>query len=183
MINIRIQSTPNPRAQKYIVQESVKSSSKISYQEPDECQHVPLAHGLLQIPGVIQVHLFENVVTITQNGARNWQELDQLVEEIIDDLITDHDPDFVEHLNQSVTRDQDIPEHVRAIEDILDSTIRPSLQMDGGDVEVLDMSGDVVTVRYLGACGGCPSAFEGTLYAMQEAISDGLGKPVEVVAV
>jgi Fe-S cluster biogenesis protein NfuA len=35
--------------------------------------------------------------------------------------------------------------------------IRPSLQKDGGDIELVDVSDDgVVTVRLTGACGGCP---------------------------
>ena len=29
--------------------------------------------------------------------------------------------------------------------------------MDGGDVEVLALEGNILTLRYLGACGGCPS--------------------------
>jgi Fe-S cluster biogenesis protein NfuA len=35
--------------------------------------------------------------------------------------------------------------------------IRPNLQADGGDVELVDVSDDgVVTVRLIGACAGCP---------------------------
>lgn len=35
--------------------------------------------------------------------------------------------------------------------------IRPNLQMDGGDVELIDITEDgVVKVKLLGACGGCP---------------------------
>lgn len=35
--------------------------------------------------------------------------------------------------------------------------IRPSLQRDGGDIELVSVSEDgVVTVRLTGACGGCP---------------------------
>jgi Fe-S cluster biogenesis protein NfuA len=35
--------------------------------------------------------------------------------------------------------------------------IRPNLQMDGGDVELVDITEDgVVKVKLLGACGGCP---------------------------
>ncbi len=35
--------------------------------------------------------------------------------------------------------------------------IRPQLQADGGDVELLEVSGDgVVKVRLVGACHGCP---------------------------
>lgn len=43
------------------------------------------------------------------------------------------------------------------IEDALDQ-IRPALQMDGGNVELVDFYSDsgVVRVRLVGACGGCP---------------------------
>ena len=34
--------------------------------------------------------------------------------------------------------------------------IRPSLQADGGDVELVDVVDGVVKVRLTGACGGCP---------------------------
>lgn len=34
--------------------------------------------------------------------------------------------------------------------------IRPMLQADGGDVELVSIDGDVVTVRLQGACAGCP---------------------------
>ncbi len=34
--------------------------------------------------------------------------------------------------------------------------IRPSLQADGGDVELIDVQEGVVKVRLKGACGGCP---------------------------
>ncbi len=36
--------------------------------------------------------------------------------------------------------------------------IRPALQADGGDVELVDVEGGVVKVRLKGACGGCPMA-------------------------
>ena len=36
--------------------------------------------------------------------------------------------------------------------------LRPALQMDGGDVELIGVDSGVVTVRLLGACGGCPMA-------------------------
>lgn len=36
--------------------------------------------------------------------------------------------------------------------------IRPALQADGGDVELVDVDGGVVKVRLTGACGGCPMA-------------------------
>jgi Fe-S cluster biogenesis protein NfuA len=34
--------------------------------------------------------------------------------------------------------------------------IRPALQADGGDVELVDIEDGIVKVRLTGACGGCP---------------------------
>ncbi len=43
------------------------------------------------------------------------------------------------------------------VKKVLDE-IRPALQADGGDVEFVEMDGDVVKVRLQGACSGCPMA-------------------------
>lgn len=41
------------------------------------------------------------------------------------------------------------------VQEVLDK-IRPGLQSDGGDVELVDVDGAVVKVRLKGACAGCP---------------------------
>ncbi len=45
----------------------------------------------------------------------------------------------------------------RRVEAALDE-VRPALRMDGGDVELVGVEEGVVSVRLLGACGGCPMA-------------------------
>jgi Fe-S cluster biogenesis protein NfuA len=41
--------------------------------------------------------------------------------------------------------------------DVLDK-LRPFLQRDGGDVELVDIEDGVVKLRLMGACGSCPSS-------------------------
>ena len=41
------------------------------------------------------------------------------------------------------------------VEEVLKS-IRPSLQADGGDVELVDVKDGIVSLRLTGACAGCP---------------------------
>jgi Fe-S cluster biogenesis protein NfuA len=41
------------------------------------------------------------------------------------------------------------------VEKVLDE-VRPYLQAEGGDVELVDVADDVVKVRLKGACAGCP---------------------------
>jgi len=43
------------------------------------------------------------------------------------------------------------------VQDVLDK-LRPFLQRDGGDVELVDVEDGVVKLRLMGACGSCPSS-------------------------
>ena len=43
------------------------------------------------------------------------------------------------------------------VEGVLDR-VRPFLQADGGDIELLTVSGNSADVRLTGMCAGCPSA-------------------------
>jgi Fe-S cluster biogenesis protein NfuA len=48
-----------------------------------------------------------------------------------------------------------IREKVQSVIDL----IRPAVQADGGDIELVDVSGEgVVQIRFHGACHGCPSS-------------------------
>ena len=41
------------------------------------------------------------------------------------------------------------------VEKVLEE-VRPQLQADGGDIELVDVENNVVKVRLRGACAGCP---------------------------
>jgi len=41
--------------------------------------------------------------------------------------------------------------------EVLDK-LRPFLQRDGGDVDLVDVEDGIVKLKLLGACGGCPSS-------------------------
>lgn len=54
--------------------------------------------------------------------------------------------------------DLTIVEKIKRIEKVLEEDVRPQLNMDGGNVELTDVSGNVVKVRLLGMCSGCLAA-------------------------
>jgi Fe-S cluster biogenesis protein NfuA len=165
-LKIRTQSTPNPQALKFIMNRDVKAEGKVSFTSPQSCHHVPLANAIFGLGGVVQVHLYENILTITQDGAMNWAILTPRIIEIIQSNIEQHDPWF----ESSISAPKEIPEELRVIDDILDRTIRPSLQLDGGDLQVTGKDGHYIKIAYEGACGGCPSSTSGTLYAIESVL-------------
>ena len=62
--------------------------------------------------------------------------------------------------------------------------IRPNLQADGGNVELVDVSDDgIVKVKLTGACGSCPMATMTLQYGVKKAIMDTVKEVKDVVAV
>ena len=61
--------------------------------------------------------------------------------------------------------------------------IRPHLQADGGDIELLDVNDGTVTVRLTGACGGCPMAAMTLKDGVERIIKEHVPEIVEVIAV
>ncbi len=47
---------------------------------------------------------------------------------------------------------------INLIQEILDQEVRPALQADGGDIELIDVDGSRVLVAMRGSCVGCPSS-------------------------
>jgi NifU-like protein len=72
-------------------------------------------------------------------------------------------------------------QRIRRIERVLES-IRPTLQRDHGDVELLDVEGKNIYVKLTGACTGCQMASM-TLSGIQQRLIEELGEFVKVVPV
>jgi Fe-S cluster biogenesis protein NfuA len=60
--------------------------------------------------------------------------------------------------------------------------IRPQLQADGGNVELVDVSNGTVKVRLTGACSGCPMAAMTLKQGVERVIKEQVPEVVEVVA-
>ncbi|HNQ39474.1 MAG: NifU family protein [Candidatus Cloacimonas sp.] len=69
------------------------------------------------------------------------------------------------------------------IESILEK-VRPSIQADGGDVELIKIREDnVIEVRLKGTCNGCPMATLTLKAGIERLIKDEIPEVKEVIAV
>ena len=73
---------------------------------------------------------------------------------------------------EPVEVEADDAELLRRINQILDEHIRPFLDQDGGGLDVVKLKEFTLTVRYKGACGGCPSSSTGTLFAINNLLQN-----------
>jgi len=69
------------------------------------------------------------------------------------------------------------------VEEVLNQ-VRPALQADGGDVELVDVSDDgVVSVRLTGACGSCPMSTMTLKMGIERTLMEQMPEVKEVVQV
>lgn len=61
--------------------------------------------------------------------------------------------------------------------------LRPALQADGGDVELVEVDGSIARVKMMGACGGCPMSMMTLKAGIEAAIVDAVPEITAVEAV
>ena len=68
------------------------------------------------------------------------------------------------------------------VEAILEK-IRPNLQADGGDVELVGIEGGIVKLRLQGACAGCPMSQMTLKMGIERELKKAIPEVEEVVSV
>ncbi len=164
-----IESTPNPNAMKFILKEQLTWGVSCSYANADEAKDDLLATRLFEIPHVSNVFYVDKWITVTQDGGADWKELVRKVAEPIRfaaAAAAKSEAAIAEAsktLSNLSSEDQERLDNIIAL---LDEKIRPYLKSDGGDLTVVGLSGNHLSVHYQGACGSCPSSLSGTLNAI-----------------
>lgn len=70
----------------------------------------------------------------------------------------------------------------KRVEEILNK-IRPSLQADGGDVELVEVKDGIVKLRLQGACAGCPMSQMTLKLGIERELKKAIPEIKEVVSV
>ncbi len=178
-VSVLAQPTPNPNALKFVLNREVKREGYSTYRSPVECGENPLGRELFAIRGVDQIHFFENTITVTKFSYEEWESIEGQIMQTIQKHMPQHDPDYYDP-DPEAERRAGLSEELKKIEGILDKTVRPGLQADGGDIMALSYENHVLMVKYAGACGTCPSATTGTLYAIKSILQEQFDPEIEV---
>jgi Fe-S cluster biogenesis protein NfuA len=167
---ILIHPTPNPNALKFVLDTVVKSKDSAVYKQGVSANNNAMAAAILALPNVTEVYFASRFITVTQDGGADWPGLEESVKNVIQTHIATHNPDFA--IEETAKPAVPLAGGMARINEILDGTIRPALQRDGGDLEIVSLEGNVLTISYQGACGSCPHSTMGTLYAIQNILRD-----------
>jgi Fe-S cluster biogenesis protein NfuA len=185
-VKVRPQATPNPHAIKFIVNQTLKQTGKVSYRSLDEVQEgMPIVASIFNLNNISQIFIFQNTMTVTHNGEWDNEELKGFVAPIIKTQFKDFDTNFktpeeIKEEQKKEKRKEQSPD-IQSLEAILDRTIRPGLRADGGDIEINDYDHPELYVTFQGACGNCPSSTMGTLQAIQGILSTEFKDDIQVI--
>lgn len=170
--------TPNPQALKFILNEKILNRETRSFKNTEEAENDPLAKGIFEIEGVVSVFYMERFVTIEKEPKVSWGKIQMPFV----NFIKNFDVNLIPEETDQVAFSESETETLKQINKLLDKRVRPALAGDGGGLEVLELNGKTLSIRYQGACGTCPSAIQGTLVAIENLLKREIDPAMEVVS-
>ena len=180
-----IEDTPNPNAVKFTLHEPLTWGISHSYENAEQARDDGLASALFDIEHVSNVFYVDRWLTVTQDGGADWPDLVRLIAVPLRAAPAAAAQSAAAVFAARTTvadlssEDQERLEHINVL---LDERVRPSLQGDGGDLHVIGLAGNYLSIHYQGACGSCPSSISGTLKGIENLVRT-IEPDIEVVAV
>ncbi|MEM6395412.1 MAG: NifU family protein [Bacteroidota bacterium] len=164
------EQTPNPETLKYVTNRMLfKGTAEFKDLELAK-EWSPMATALYEFPYVKNVYIANNYVTITKEFNYAWEDIMIKLKEYIKDYLSENEGDqivkagFTEVMAKAEAErvaeaySGDDAELVKQIKDLIDTYVKPAVEMDGGNIEFKSYKDGVVTVIMQGACSGCPSS-------------------------
>ena len=183
---VRTRETPNPSALQFVINAAILDNGNISFANKQEAEDDKMAAALFEKPGVENVYVMENFITVTKDEKTSWIPLKDRIWKTIEDTVTVYQSEKKVQLSgvdvvNFAKLDND--KKLQGIEMVLDRSIRTNLAKDGGGVELKGIEGDEVSIHYQGACGSCPTSTSGTLKYIQGQLREQLHPKLTVKSV
>lgn len=170
------ETSPNQNALKYIVDEVLLKKETRYYKTKEEVGEDLFAAGLMSIDGVASVFYMNKFITIEKESHYQWKDIQKHIIKFVNNFDITKIP-----TENAIANTEQEDELMRHITNVIDEYVRPALANDGGSLDILGLSGYTLTIKYLGACGSCPSSIKGTLYAIQNLLQKEVNPMITVV--
>ncbi len=156
---IQTEDTPNPNALKFFPGSDISPSGPVFFNNPDEAllkSH--LATKVFNIQGVVAIFYGTDFITITKQADIDWKVIKpEILMTMMDHLVSGL-PVFDEVQEVEEIDNSTLSEIEKQIIEIIETRVRPSVAMDGGDIVYKGFQDGVVYLELRGACSGCPSS-------------------------
>lgn len=166
---IETETTPNPAALKFLPGQTVMAAGSREFATPEAAEASPLAQAIFDTGEVINVFFGADFVSVTAAPGVDWSALKPQVIAILLDHFVSEAPLFAASGGNGIAvpppedemvieeRPEDA-EVIAAINELLETRVRPAVAGDGGDIAYRGFRDGVVYLTLQGSCSGCPSS-------------------------
>jgi len=163
------EQTPNPESLKFV-------TNKMLYKGAADFRSVelakewsPLAVELFKLPFVKSVYINNNFVTVTKEFTFSWDDIMLKIKDNLKKYLDENKVVLNEGFEVAMAELEDKQgvgyqysgkeaEIVKKIQELINTYVKPAVEMDGGNIEFKSFHNGIVSVVLQGACSGCPSA-------------------------
>ncbi|WDA41089.1 NifU family protein [Erythrobacter sp. BLCC-B19] len=166
---IETETTPNPAALKFLPGQTVMAAGTREFATPEAAEASPLAQAIFDTGEVVNVFFGADFVTVTAAPGAEWSALKPQVIAILLDHFVSEAPLFAPATaggiavpppeeDMAVEERPEDAEVIAAINELLETRVRPAVAGDGGDIAYRGFRDGVVYLTLQGSCSGCPSS-------------------------
>ncbi|MFN3863449.1 MAG: NifU family protein [Erythrobacter sp.] len=165
---IETETTPNPSALKFLPGMTVMPAGSREFATPKAAEASPLAQAIFDTGEVVNVLFGPDFVSVTAAPGADWSVLKPQVIAILLDHFVSQAPLFapatagdiaVPPEDETVVEERpEDAEVIAAINELLETRVRPAVAGDGGDIAYRGFRDGVVYLTLQGSCSGCPSS-------------------------
>ncbi len=161
------EQTPNPESLKFVTNRMLYRGTADFKEAHLATDWSPLAVELFKMPFVKGVYICNNFVTISKEFNYDWAEIMLDIKNHIKNFIENDGVILKDGFAEAMEREQTVsaehhsdndPELVARIKDLIDTYVKPAVEMDGGNIEFKKFDKGTVYVLLQGSCSGCPSS-------------------------
>jgi len=162
------EQTPNPESLKFVTNRMLFSGTADFREAESAVEWSPLATALFAFPYVKGVYVCNNFVSVTKEFNYAWEDIMLKIKEFIKSYVENEGTivkdGFAEHFAKieaekgGTQYTGDEAELVKRIKDLIDTYVKPAVEMDGGNIEFKSYHSGTVNVILQGSCSGCPSS-------------------------
>lgn len=189
---IETETTPNPASLKFLPGRTVMPSGTREFASPEAAEASPLAQAIYDTGEVVNVFYGWDFVTVTSAPGADWNALKPQVIAILLDHFVSEAPLFVggsadgisvpAEAEMAVEDREEDADTIAAINELLETRVRPAVAGDGGDIAYRGFRDGVVYLTLQGACSGCPSSTATLKHGIEGLLKHYVPEVVEVRA-
>ena len=162
------EQTPNPESLKFVTNRMLYRGTADFREEELAKEWSAIATALFELPYVKGVYICNNFVTVTKEMNYEWEDIMLKLKEFIKSYIQEGGEIVKEGFEEVMSKIEaerienaysgDEKEIVQKIKELIETYVKPAVEMDGGNIEFESYDQGIVSVVLQGSCSGCPSS-------------------------